>query len=127
MMMYFIPVIYDLVEVVIYGLLEVVVVFDDLQEVVGHDVHLVVGRGDLLEVVDRDDLLEVDHHDFEEVVDHHENRVLPRFDDLQFLGKAFHVQTVPEDDLLSCDAKNHLVAEGASWVVGQTSSPTFAS
>jgi hypothetical protein len=54
MMMYFILVIYGLVEVVIYGLLE--------EE--AHDVHLVVDRGDLLEEVDRDDRLEVDHHDF---------------------------------------------------------------
>jgi len=56
MIVYFILVIYGLVEVVIYGLLEEEVDRGDLLEEVGRD--------DLLEEVDRDDRLEVDHHDF---------------------------------------------------------------
>ena len=56
MIIYFILVIYGLVEVVIYRLLEEEVVRGDLLEEVIRD--------DLLEEVDRDDRLEVDHHDF---------------------------------------------------------------
>jgi len=63
MIIYFILVIYGLVEVVIYGLLEEEVRDVPLEEE-AHDVHLVVDRGDLLEEMDRDDRLEVAHHDF---------------------------------------------------------------
>jgi hypothetical protein len=61
MMIYFIRVIYGLLEVVIYGLLEVEVAHD-VHLGVAHDVHLVVVGGDLLEEVDRDDRLEVVEH-----------------------------------------------------------------